>query len=46
MSGRPRHPTVGADPILRLLAADLVGEPAVKESLLTTPVPFETKLVS
>jgi DNA-binding PadR family transcriptional regulator len=35
MTERPRRPTVGADPILRLLAADLVGEPAVKESLLS-----------
>jgi DNA-binding PadR family transcriptional regulator len=34
MTERPQHPKVGADPILRLLAADLVGEPAVKESLL------------
>jgi DNA-binding PadR family transcriptional regulator len=34
MTGRPQHPKVGADPVLRLLAADLVGEPAVKESLL------------
>ena len=32
--GRPRHPQLGADPILRLLAADLVGEGPVKESLL------------
>jgi DNA-binding PadR family transcriptional regulator len=35
MTRRPEHPTVGADPILRLLAADLVGEAVVKESLLT-----------
>jgi DNA-binding PadR family transcriptional regulator len=31
---RPQHPRLGADPILRLLAADLVGERPVKESLL------------
>ena len=35
MQERPQHPALGADPILRLLAADLVGEPAVKQSLLT-----------
>jgi hypothetical protein len=35
MTERPQHPKVGADAILRLLAADLVGEPAVKESLLS-----------
>jgi DNA-binding PadR family transcriptional regulator len=34
MAERPEHPRLGADPILRLLAADLVGEAAVKESLL------------
>jgi DNA-binding PadR family transcriptional regulator len=31
---RPEHPRLGADPILRLLAADLVGERASRESLL------------
>jgi DNA-binding PadR family transcriptional regulator len=31
---RPQHPRLGADPILRLLAADLVGEAPVRESLL------------
>jgi DNA-binding PadR family transcriptional regulator len=31
----PEHPRLGADPILRLLAADLVGEQAVKDSLLS-----------
>jgi DNA-binding PadR family transcriptional regulator len=30
----PEYPRVGADPILRLLAADLVGEPAVRRNLL------------
>ena len=35
VSTRPEHPRVGADAILRLLAADLVGEGPVKESLLT-----------
>ena len=35
MTERPQHPQVGADPILRLLAADLVGEAAVKDSLLS-----------
>jgi PadR family transcriptional regulator, regulatory protein AphA len=30
----PQHPRLGADPILRLLAADLVGEAPVRESLL------------
>jgi DNA-binding PadR family transcriptional regulator len=35
MAERPEHPRLGADPILRLLAADLVGETAVKESLLS-----------
>jgi DNA-binding PadR family transcriptional regulator len=34
MGERPEPPRLGADPILRLLAADLVGEPAVRESLL------------
>jgi DNA-binding PadR family transcriptional regulator len=34
IAGRPDHPRVVADPILRLLAADLVGEPAARESLL------------
>jgi DNA-binding PadR family transcriptional regulator len=31
---RPEHPRLGAGPILRLLAADLVGEAPVKASLL------------
>src|SRR4051812_19888193 len=31
----PEPPRLGAGPILRLLAADLVGEPAVRRSLLT-----------
>jgi DNA-binding PadR family transcriptional regulator len=35
MSERPESPRLGADPILRLLAADLVGEPAARESLLS-----------
>ncbi|HZO98203.1 MAG TPA: hypothetical protein VFB42_12605 [Gaiellaceae bacterium] len=35
IAGRPQHPRVGADPILRLLASDLVGEPAAKASLLS-----------
>jgi DNA-binding PadR family transcriptional regulator len=30
----PEHPRLGSDPILRLLAADLVGEAPVRESLL------------
>ncbi len=34
MDTRPDHPRLGADPILRLLAADLVGEAPVRESLL------------
>jgi DNA-binding PadR family transcriptional regulator len=34
IAGRPDHPQVVADPILRLLAADLVGEAPVKRSLL------------
>src|SRR5215471_2950076 len=34
MNERPRHPQLGADPILRLLAADIVGERPVKSSLL------------
>src|SRR3954454_20280547 len=33
MESPPQHPRIGADPILRLLAADLVGEAPVKESL-------------
>src|SRR5262245_58402226 len=33
--GRPDHPRLGSDPILRLLAADLVGEAPSRESLLT-----------
>jgi DNA-binding PadR family transcriptional regulator len=32
--GRPEHPRLGADPILRLLAADLVGEAPARASLL------------
>jgi DNA-binding PadR family transcriptional regulator len=35
MGTRPEHPRLGSDPILRLLAADLVGETPVRESLLT-----------
>ena len=35
MDERPEHPRLGADPILRLLAADLVGEKAVKDNLLS-----------
>jgi len=35
MAERPQHPQLGADPILRLLAADLVGEQPVKDSLLS-----------
>jgi DNA-binding PadR family transcriptional regulator len=35
IGGRPDHPRLGADPILRLLAADLVGEAAARQSLLT-----------
>jgi DNA-binding PadR family transcriptional regulator len=31
---QPQHPQLNADPILRLLAADLVGEAPVRESLL------------
>jgi DNA-binding PadR family transcriptional regulator len=34
MKTQPEHPRLGADPILRLLAADLVGEAPVRESLL------------
>jgi DNA-binding PadR family transcriptional regulator len=34
IAGRPDHPQLGADPILRLLAADLVGEGPARESLL------------
>jgi hypothetical protein len=33
--GRPEHPQLGADPILRLLAADLVGEAPARDSLLS-----------
>jgi len=32
---KPEHPRLGADPIVRLLAADLVGERPVKDSLLS-----------
>ena len=35
MATRPEHPQLAADPILRLLAADLVGEAPVRASLLT-----------
>jgi DNA-binding PadR family transcriptional regulator len=41
MGTRPAHPQLGADPILRLLAADLVGEPAVRKSLLTMRTDLE-----
>jgi DNA-binding PadR family transcriptional regulator len=34
IDGRPEHPRLVTDPILRLLAADLVGETAVRRSLL------------
>ena len=34
IKGRPEHPRLGADPILRLLAADLVGEAPARDSLL------------
>ncbi len=34
IKGRPEHPSLGSDPILRLLAADLVGEAPARESLL------------
>ena len=34
IAGRPEHPRLAADPILRLLAADLVGEAPARESLL------------
>jgi DNA-binding PadR family transcriptional regulator len=34
IAGKPDHPRVVVDPILRLLAADLVGEPAARQSLL------------
>jgi DNA-binding PadR family transcriptional regulator len=34
VGGRPGPPQLGADPILRLLAADLVGEAPVRASLL------------
>ncbi len=35
MATRPQHPQLVSDPILRLLAADLVGEGPVRETLLT-----------
>ena len=35
IEGQPEHPRIGADPILRLLAADLVGEAPARQSLLT-----------
>jgi DNA-binding PadR family transcriptional regulator len=41
MATRPEHPQLVADPILRLLAADLVGEPAVKKNLLTMRTELE-----
>ena len=41
MGTRPAHPQLGADPILRLLAADLVGEAAARESLLTMRTDLE-----
>lgn len=31
---RPEHPRIASDPVLRLLAADLVGEAPARESLL------------
>jgi DNA-binding PadR family transcriptional regulator len=34
IGGRPEHPRLASDPILRLLAADLVGEAPARESLL------------
>jgi DNA-binding PadR family transcriptional regulator len=34
IAGHPDHPRLVADPILRLLAADLVGEAPARESLL------------
>lgn len=34
IAGPPEHPRLGSDPILRLLAADIVGEGPVRESLL------------
>jgi DNA-binding PadR family transcriptional regulator len=34
IGGRPDHPRVVVDPILRLLAADLVGEAPARQSLL------------
>jgi DNA-binding PadR family transcriptional regulator len=34
MTTQPDHPRLGSDPILRLLAADLIGEVPVRESLL------------
>jgi len=34
IAGRPEHPRLASDPILRLLAADLVGEAPARESLL------------
>jgi DNA-binding PadR family transcriptional regulator len=34
IKNRPEHPQLGSDPILRLLAADLVGEAPARESLL------------
>jgi DNA-binding PadR family transcriptional regulator len=35
IKGRPDHPRLVSDPILRLLAADLVGESSSRDSLLT-----------
>ena len=34
IKGRPEHPRLVSDPVLRLLAADLVGEAPARESLL------------
>ena len=34
IAGRPEHPRLVTDPILRLLAADLVGETPARESLV------------
>jgi DNA-binding PadR family transcriptional regulator len=35
VEGRPEPPRLGSDPILRLLASDLVGEAPARESLLS-----------
>src|SRR5215469_15409083 len=34
IAGRPEHPRLVTDPVLRLLAADLVGEEPARRSLL------------